>query len=80
LANLDDPVSLVSPELRVTEVYLELMEQKDFQGPVECQAPPVLLDLMAFQVKKVTKDPLESVVFLVNLALLDLQVYLVHLD
>jgi hypothetical protein len=35
---------------------------------------------MAFQVKKVTKDPLESVVFLVNLALLDLQVYLVHLD
>jgi hypothetical protein len=37
LANLDDPVFLVSPELRVTKVYLELMEQKGFQGPVECQ-------------------------------------------
>jgi len=36
LANLDDPVFLASPELRVTEVYLELTEQKDFQGPVEC--------------------------------------------
>jgi hypothetical protein len=72
LANLDDPVFLVSLELRVTEEYLELMVQKDFQGPVECPAPPVLLDLMASQVKKVTKDPPESVVFLVNLALMDL--------
>lgn len=35
---------------------------------------------MASQVKKATKDPLESVVFLVNLALMDLQVNLVHLD
>ena len=35
---------------------------------------------MASQVKKVTKDPLESVVFLVNLALMVLLVHLVHLD
>ena len=35
---------------------------------------------MASQVKKVTKDPLESVVLLVNLALMDLQVNLVQLD
>jgi hypothetical protein len=35
---------------------------------------------MVSQVKKVTKDPLELVVFLVNLALMDLQVCLVHLD
>jgi hypothetical protein len=34
--NLDDPVFLVSLELRVMEEYLELTEQKDFQGPVEC--------------------------------------------
>jgi hypothetical protein len=35
---------------------------------------------MASQVRKVTKDPLESSVLLVDLALMDLQVYLVQLD
>jgi hypothetical protein len=35
---------------------------------------------MASQVIKVTEDPLAAVVYVVNLALMDLQVYLVHLD